>query len=199
MSGYTMTQGELIYAADIAGTVTANQTPIQPANVGYPPIVIPGGFFANASESYRQSSILVEWGGLFIATATVPTFTISFVTNTADTFAATATLVTSGTFTPAASTGEWFDCRLHIAARTIPISTLTAPTMATISAHGIFTIYPAAASAVSYSLPVAASTYSPAGVFDTTIQQYLYPCLTLGTGTAGNTLTTEYLKVYGQN
>jgi hypothetical protein len=198
MSGYTMTQGELLYSVDAAGTVTANQTAAQPFTVGYPPVVIPGGFFANATEAYRQSSLRLECGGLLIATATVPTFTVSLGSATSDGFSSSNALVTSGTFTPVASTGVWFEMNVHLAVRTLPIQTISGVTNATVSAHGWFDVL-YLSSPVRYSLPAPAASYSPAGTIDTSIQQYLYPTLTLGTATSGNTLTLEYLKLYGEN
>jgi hypothetical protein len=198
MSGYTMTQGELLYSVDAAGTVTAIQTAEQPFTVGYPPVVIPGGFFANSSEAYRQSSLRLQCGGLLIATATVPTFSIRAVAATSDAFAATSAFVTSGTFTPVATTGVWFEMNLHIAVRTLPIQTISGVTLATVSAHGWFDVL-YLSSPVRYSLPAPAATYTPAGTIDTSVQQYLYPTLALGAATAGNTLTIEYLKLYGEN
>jgi hypothetical protein len=205
MSGYTMTQSELLYSCDIAGTVSVpTTTPGANAMLGYPPIVIPGGYFANPGTSYRSSSLLLEWGGLFIATATVPTFEIRIGFNQSDTWSATNVIATTGVVAaPSANTGAWFDCRLHIATRSQLIGTSTTPTLAAFSAHGVFSIWGTATATEltpqTWSLPVAAATYTPVGTFDTTVQQYLWPSVSLGAATAGNTLTTEYCKLYGQN
>ena len=206
MSGYTMTQGELLYSVDLAGTVSVpTTTPGANAMLGYPPIVIPGGYFANIGSSYRTSSLLLEWGGLFIATATVPTFEIRLGYSTTDSWTATNIFTTTGVIAaPSANTGAWFDCRIHIAPRTQLIGTATTPTLITVSAHGVFTIYGTATATEltpqTWSLPVAAATYTPtATAIDSTVQTYLWPSVSLGAATAGNTLTTEYCKLYGQN
>jgi hypothetical protein len=197
MSGYTMTQTELIYSADIAGTVTSTGvTTIQSAIVGYPAPFIPAGFFTNIL-SYRTSSLRIKWGGLIIATATIPTFNIGIGFSTTDAVPGT-TSVGTGTVTPGATTGSWFDCEIHLAARTL----VQAAATSSISVHGAFTIMGNTAAAntpVVYAIPANAATYSPAATLDPTVQNWVYPVLTLGTATAGNTLTTEYLKIYGEN
>ena len=205
MSGYTMTQGELLYSCDIAGTVSVpTTTPGANAMLGYPPIVVPGGYFANIGTSYRTSSLVLEWGGLFIATATVPTFEIRIGNNQSDTWTGATPWATTGVIAaPSANTGAWFDCRIHFAMRTQLLGTSTTPTLAAVSAHGVFMIYGTATATEltpqCWSLPVAASTYSTIATIDTSVQQYLWPTVSLGAATAGNTLTTEYCKLYGQN
>jgi hypothetical protein len=200
MSGYTMTQGELLYSADLAGTVSVVSASAVTCTQGYPPIVVPGGYFANIS-SYRTSSLILEFGGLLIATSVVPTFTFSVGSSTADTYASTAPWATFQTFTPTITTGCWFDARLHFAMRTLPLQATASTTLGTVSGHGKLEAYLAGTVGASFivSAPGPAASYSPSQTIDTTIQQYLWPSILLGAGTAGNTITMEYIKLYGQN
>ncbi len=205
MSGYTMTQGELLYAWDGAGTASVPATtPGASICVGAPAIVVPGGFFSNVG-SYRTSSLKLVIKGLYICTATIPTWQIIIGSNTSDTWQSTSPWVSMTAFTPAsANTGAWFRIDLDFACRTLPLNTSTStPTLATVSGHGLFTVYGTATASettpLTYSMPTASSTYSPSQTIDTTLQQYLFPSLVLGAATAGNTLTAESIKLYGEN
>src|ERR1700734_3133098 len=82
MSGFTMTQTELLYAYYGAGTVSVpTTTPGSSMTLGYPPITVPGGYMSSVGE--RSSSLKLMGGGIAIITATVPTWQFSLWATTA--------------------------------------------------------------------------------------------------------------------
>ena len=78
MSGYTGTQGELLYSVSQASTPVTTPTVSPGASMtpGLPPIQVPGGFMANSAGT-RASALVLKMWGLMTATATVPTWGFS--------------------------------------------------------------------------------------------------------------------------
>jgi hypothetical protein len=203
MSGYTQTTDEVLYAFYGAATVSVPGTsPGTTITAGYPPIEIPANYFTNVGG--RSSSLRFEIGGLATVTAAIPSwqffFYLSVATTSAPAFATTTTLGTTGSFTPGqAATNFAWDCVLNIGLRTLVLGALS-----TVICQGYVESY--AFTPAAYSVTAgpkvfvpASGAYSPLATYDTTQTYLLWPALSLSVGTAGNTVTTEYAKLYGEN
>ena len=203
MSGFTMTTNELLYAYYGAGTVSVpTTTPGSSMVLGYPEIIVPGGFMSNVG--LHSSSLKLVGGGLFIATATVPTFQFSLFFTTAQpavySAAGTAVGQTAIQTAPAATTGCPFEMEWNIGLRTLGLGAAS-----TVVCWGHVRLLYAGAGGVestnyTLSVPTVGATYSPTlTAWPSDQQVYLWPTISLGAATAGNTTTMEWLKLYGEN
>jgi hypothetical protein len=204
MSGFTQTTNELLYAYYGAGTVsTPTTTPGSSMTLGYPEVIVPGGYMSN--NGLHSSSLKLVGGGLFIATATVPTFQFSLWSTTAQpaAFSASTGLVVGQTgimTAPAATTGCPFEMEWNIGLRTLGLGAAS-----TVVCWGHVRLLYAGAGTVestnyTLSVPAPGATYAPSDTSWPTDQQvYLWPTVSLGAATAGNTVTMEWMKLYGEN
>jgi len=169
--------------------------------LGYPPVIVPGGFMSNNGE--HSSSLRLIGGGIFIATATVPTFQFNLYATTAQpaAWAATTLIGQTGAITaPAATTGCPFEMEWNIGLRTLALGAAS-----TVVCWGHVRLLYAGAGTVestnyTATVPAPAATYTPTCTSWPMDQQvYLWPTLSLGSATAGNTTTMEWLKLYGEN
>lgn len=204
MSFFTGTQSELLYSYFGAGTAsTPTVSPGSSIINGYPAIVIPSGFMSKTGT--QSSSLVFECGGLVIATSVVPTWQIFFYMTSATpaAFASTVTLGSSATFTPTATTGAWFTMRITIGLRTLgTVAAAGNSATSTVVCIGEMRSLLAAHSTQTVdTIPVSpATTYAPTlTAWEPDLQYYLWPALSLGSATAGNTITMEYAKLYGEN
>lgn len=198
MSGYKQIGTELLYSFYGAATVTTTTVTPQSLMVTYPAMVVPGGYMANVGN--WSSSLRLKMGGIFTATATIPTFTIGieYTSATPPAFVTPSggnILVTSGTFTPAASTNQPWTLQIEFGLRTLSVGAAS-----TVLAMGDFdsSTLTAAANTGAVALP-APGAVTPNASWESDLQYFLWPYLTLGTATAGNTMITEYCKLYGEN
>jgi hypothetical protein len=203
VSGFTQTTDELLYAFYGAATTSVPTTsPGATITAACPPIEIPANIFTNVGS--RSTSLRLEIGGLATATATIPTFQfflyIAVATTSAPAFATTTTLGSTPTFTPGqAATNFPWDGVAHIGLRTLALGAAS-----TITCQGFFESYAFTTAAYSATagpkvfMP-ATGAYSPLATYDTTQTYLLWPALSLGAATAGNTVTVEYIKLYGEN
>lgn len=190
MSGYTQTNTEVLYSNYAAATVTTPTASAVSLIVTYPPIIIPAGYFSKLGA--QSSSLRFKSGGLITATATVPTYIFGLYLATTSTFATTINLAATTTFNPsAAQTNVPYWWEVEIGARTLGLGAAS-----TVAAFGDITSA-AFASPFFQSLPTSGA-YTAVTVSND-VQYYLFPALTLGAATAGNTVTTEFVKLYGEN
>ena len=204
MSGYTQTTDELLFANYTAATVSVpTVSPGATITATYPPIEIPANYFKNAGSSIA-SSLRFEIGGLATVTATIPTWQFflyaAIATTSAPAFATTLTLGSTPTFTPGqAATNFPWDAVVNLGLRAISPGAAS-----TVIAQGWFESYAFAPAAYSVTagpkvfMP-ATGAYSPFATYDTTQAYLLWPALSLGAATAGNTVIVEYAKLYGEN
>jgi hypothetical protein len=190
MSFYTGTQTELLYSYAGAATTTTPAAAATSVIATYPPVVIPGGFMAALGG--RSSSLRVWLWGQATATATVPTWIFGISKTTINTFSGTGGIQTA-TFTPGAVTGAYFRVIIDI--------TLRAEGQvgnSTVAVNGVVDGPALLPSPFESTIPASnvANTWTDWQVDQ---QYYLWPYLTLGAATAGNTVTTQQLKVYGEN
>lgn len=200
MSGFTMTQNELLYANYSAATVTTpTASPGSSMILTYPPIVIPAGYFAVTGS--RSSSLKLEMGGLCSVTAVAWQFFLyGAVLASPAAFVTTTFLGSSASFTPGATvTNNWWDAVIHIGLRTLALGAGS-----TISATGKFRSAAFASAAYAAGTPLevpfpATGAYSPFSTYDTAQAYTLWPAVAIASGTASNTVTTQYVKLYGEN
>jgi hypothetical protein len=203
MSGFTQTTNELLYSYDAAATPSVPTTsPGATITAGYPPIIIPAGYFKNAG-SQLSSSLKLEMGGLATATATVPTWQFflyaAIQTTSAPAFATTYTLANTATFTPTAETNYWWFADINLTLRALALGEAS-----TVSVHGEFRSPMFASSSYAAATPLdvtipGSGSYSPFATYDTSQAYVLWPALSLSAATAGNDVTVQYAKLYGEN
>jgi hypothetical protein len=192
MSGFTQTTNELLYAFYGAATTSVPSTSAVSTTIATPEIVVPAGFMSVTGK--RSSSLLLEMGGYLTATATVPTwsFGVGYTSySIPPSFTATPVCTPTAAVAPTAGSGSW---NLHLK---MGLRTLGFGNASTIWASGIVT---------SNLFAAAPRVFNPAGTGGTTVtnwqsdtEYYLWPYLTLSAATAANTVTTQYVKLYGEN
>ena len=201
MSGFKPIGSELLYACyQAATTSTPTASPGSSMVIGYPPIVIPAGYFSNTGS--WSSSLKLEMGGLASVTAVVWQFFLygAVATTTAPAFATTAFLGSSASFTPGATvTNNWWDATIHIGLRTLALGALS-----TVSATGKFRCPSFASAAYAAGTPFeipfpATGAYTPFGTYDTTQSYVVWPAVAITGAVAANTVTTQYVKLYGES
>ena len=205
MSGYQPVGSELLYSYFGAGTVSVpTTTPGSSMTLGYPACVVPGGYMKNVGN--WSSSLKLEGGGILIATATVPTFQFSLWASTTSTYSATGTLVGQTAVNAAltATTGCHFSMEWNIGLRTAGVVSGASDSTSTVTCYGKVIIIEASAltGTTDYIIPIpaAASTYTPTcTTWPASEPVYLWPTLSLGAATAGNTTTLEWMKLYGES
>jgi len=144
-------------------------------------------------------------GGLLTATATIPTFQFqlnAIVQANPVVFSTTSpvTLLQTTAVTPSAATANvpW-NIVGHIGLRTLSLGAAS-----TIAGWGWWMASTFAATAYTVATPLVATApatgaYTPPATYDTAQTYNLWPTLILGTATTGNTVTTQYCKLYGEN
>lgn len=207
MSGYTMTQCESLYSVSAASTPVTTPTTTPGASMfpGLPPIVIPGGYFNNATGN-RASSLKLEIWGLITTTATIPTFGFSLYVTTA-TPAVWATgqvlLATTAAVTMNTTAGTYpFHLQAKLKYRTpnpqgspatgVLIAMMRVDSPAIYYTNGQSTSY-----ATHWSPP--AGTLGNMTSFEPDLQYFLWPSYYCSAGTANNYMTTEMIDLFGEN
>ena len=201
MSGFTQTTNELLYAYYGAGTPSVpTASPGVQMNVGYPPIIVPGGYMNNVGE--HSSSLKLTGGGLMITSGSAPTWEFCLIMTTAQPGAYVASVAagslvgsTAATAPTSSITGATFSMEWNIGLRTLAVGAAS-----TVTCFGQIWCPGAIASPGVMTIPASASSYSPQFTAWPTDQQvYLWPQLIITGGTAGNTITMEWMKLYGEN
>lgn len=197
MSGYSPVGSEILpgcssYALGTTSVPTAAAVTI---TAGHPVIVIPAGYFKSGMP--WASSLRLEMGGQISTAATIPTWNFSLfgavATSSAPAFSTSVTFGTTGTFTPpSAVTNVQFMLTAHIGIRAYGQGAAS-----TIVCFGQV-VSTAVNAAGEVTIP-AAGTYTPMATYDTSQAYVLWPGLTLGAATAGNTVTTHFIKLHGEN
>lgn len=200
MSGFKPVGCELLYAYFGAATVTTpTTTPGSSMILTYPPIIIPAGYFANVGS--WSSSLKLEMGGLLTSTATIPTwqfFLYAAQLANPPAFATTLTLGSTATFTPStASTNVTWEAVINIGLRTLALG--AGSTVIAVGRYLSPGVSVATYAAPDMAMMPPSGAYTPFATYDTSQSYTLWPALSLGAATAGNTVTTQYAKLYGEN
>lgn len=190
MSGGSGTIFEELYSSYAAATTTTPAAAAAAMNAAMPPIVIPAGFMGKLGN--QCSSLRLKIAGQMTATATVPTWKMGLAFTTTSTFAGTPTLGETATWTPAAGTGSYWVAEFDIGLRAVAVG--AASTVVTTGmVEGSLLPSPFVQSVPAINVSPAVATW------DVAQQYYLWPYLTLGAATAGNTVSVHMVKVYGEN
>jgi hypothetical protein len=195
VSGYTMNNVELLYSYAGAATTTTPTAGAVSLIATYPPIVIPPGYFSKLGAN--SSSLHLRMGGVIVTTATIPTFLWGLATTPATTtpaaFSATTSVAATTAIAPttAKTAGVGFLMDVDLTVRTI-----TQVATSVIVSGG--NVYAPETIQAGWSFPASgvAPTFS---TWEMDLSYFLWPYLTLGAATAGNTVTVHYAKLYGDN
>jgi hypothetical protein len=195
MSGTTETIFEEMYSSAQAATTTTPSTSAVSLIAAYPPPIVNSKYMGRLGD--ESSSLRVILAGQMTATATVPTWKIGLQFTTASTLqtpAAANILGETATFTPVAGTGAYWLSIIDVAVRAVAQG--AASTVVTIGkVEGA--LLPTATFGTA-SIP--ATNVAPTNAnWDVSQAYYLWPYLTLGAATAGNTISLHMMKIYGEN
>jgi hypothetical protein len=197
MSGYTMTQTELLYSCSQASTPVTTPTVSPGASMmpGLPPIVIPGGYFNNATGN-RASSLKLEMWGILTVTATIPSFGFSLYTTTATpaVWAATNLLATASSVNTPTAVGS-FHAVWDMQYRTA--NPVGSPATGVLITYGYVECNTFAAPYKVFSPP--AATLGNQTNLEPDLQYFLWPTIFCSAATANNYVTVEICKLYGEN
>ncbi len=192
MSFLTGTQVEEMYS--YVATSTQLNTFTSEANLQqtYPPVIIPAGFFLNASQQYKSLRVRA-WGRL--GTTGAPTFTWSLRLLSSTSWSAGGILLGS-TAALTAGTGVtlapwWMDAE-------ITLKTLSIGGASTIACLGAVNGPLALASPFAGTIPTNNTAFT-ASTLDNSVTYYLFLSVACGTSNAANLIQLESLKVYGEN
>lgn len=195
MSGYKPIGSELLYACYLAATTSVPAAAAATITAGYPPIIIPAGAFDRLGG--WASSLRLEMGGLMTVTATIPTWSwglwCAVQTTTAPAFSTSLALGTStAAAPPSAVTNVPWTVTLHLGLRALALGAAsTIVTWGQVTSTGI--------NAAGETTIPGTGAYTPPATYDTSQAYVLWPGITLGAATAGNTVTTQFAKLYGEN
>lgn len=190
-----MNNVEVLYSYAGAATTTTPTAAAVSLIATYPPIVIPPNYFSKLGAN--SSTLRLKLGGVIVTTATIPTFlwglAITPATTTPAAFSATTSLTATTAIAPttAQTTGAGFVLDVDLTVRTI-----TQVASSVIVSGG--TVLSGSTLPAGWTFPATgvAPTFS---TWEMDLSYFLWPYLTLGAATAGNTATVHYAKLYGEN
>lgn len=195
MSGYKPVGSELKYASYALATTSVPTAAAVTITAGQPPIIIPAGYFSDTGD--WASSARLVMGGLMTTTAVIPTWNWGLygvvASTSAPAFGTTLALGTTGASTPpgAVTNVPWF-MNLDIGLRTLGLGAAS-----TLVCWGV--IQSTAVNAAGELTFPGSGAYTPPSTYDASQGYVLWPGLTLGAATAGNTVTVQYAKLYLEN
>jgi hypothetical protein len=207
MSGFKPVGAELLYAYYGAGTVSVpTASPGSSMTLNMPPIKVPGGYFDKTGD--WSSSLKMLAGGLFIATATLPTIQFALWRTVAQpaTYANSGSAVLVGQtalfVASAVTTGCSFEMEWNLGLRTPALVNGGSSATAVVTCFGnVQAFLGSSATAIDiWPCPGPSATYTPTDTSWPVDQQvYLWPTILVTGATAGNTVTMEWCKLYGEN
>lgn len=196
MSGYTMGQTEVLWAFTQAASASVPTASAVTATNGWPAITIPAGYFQRLGN--LSSVCKLEIHGTLTATATVPTFAFGTAVTQANPAAFSATnllhAISSNT-TPTAGTAFQYLYVVNIGLRTL---STTPGANSTLVTTGFIECVSGFTTPFKLTLPPTngANTFT---TYDVQQVGYIWPYITLGAATAGNTVTPQWGKLYGED
>lgn len=191
MSGYKPIGTEILFSTYQAATVSVPTASAVTITAGWPGITIPAGYMSNATGDWA-SSLKWKMGGFLTATATIPTFSFGLAISTSSAFSAATPLATATAATaPGSATSFSWKMEVEIGLRTLGLGAAS-----TIVCHGAID---SGAFTANLQLAPAGSGNALITNYDKNAIYYLWPYLTLSAATAGNTVTSQYGKLYGEN
>jgi hypothetical protein len=195
MSNYKPAGTELKYASYALATTSVPTAAAVTVTAGQPPIIIPAGYFSDTGD--WASSARLVMGGLMSTAATIPTWNwgiyAAVATTSAPAFATTLALATTGAAAPpgVVTNVPWW-LIVDIGLRTLGLGAAS-----TLVCWGM--IQSTAVNAAGELTFPGSGAYTPPSTYDASQGYVLWPGLTLSAATAGNTITTQYAKLYLEN
>jgi hypothetical protein len=196
VSGYKPIGTEVLYSSYALASTSVPTAAAVTITAGMPPIVVPANYFSDLGS--WSSSLRLVYGGLMSTASTIPTWNwglyASVATTTAPAFSSAGILLgSSGASAPPSvvSNVPWW------AYFDIGIRALALGAASTIVTWG--TVQSTAVNTAGEVTVPGSGAYTPPATWDTTQSYILWPALTLGAATAGNTVTVQYAKLYGEN
>lgn len=187
---------EALWSQGIAATTSVPTASAVTITAGWEPITIPAGFFQKLGG--RTSSARLSLQGTLTATATVPTFAFGLAWTQAVPAAFNATNLMhaiSSTVTPTAGTAFqlWLDWDIFL-------RTLGSGANSVLVTTGKVRCPSGFATPFELTLPPSNGTKVTSGTLIDVMQPiFLWPYLTLGAATAGNTVTLDSGKLFGDS
>jgi len=189
MSRYGGTDYELYQSYGGPATVTTPTAAAVSIVVGLGPLYIPGGAFGGLGSKSTSWRLRLS---MLASAAASPTWKLGVAKTTTSTAAFTGGFETA-TFTPTVVTAAlaWMDVEFTY-------RTLSQTNTGVVVVSGLITGPALVPSPFGASIPASngANTWTD---WDIEQQYYLWPYLTLSAATAGNTVTTQTAKLYGEN
>lgn len=187
---------EALWSYGQAATVSVPTASAVTITAGWPAITIPGGFFQKLGDKTSSARLLLQ-GGL-TATATIPTFAFGLAWTQANPAAFSASNLLhaiSANNTPgSAVTLAQIDFEWHIGLRTLGLGGAS-----TLVTTGKVDCPSGFASPFKLTMPASNGSKTSATTIDVMQPIYLWPYITLGAATAGNTVTLDWGKLYGDS
>jgi len=192
VSFLTGTQQEVIYSYVATSTQLNTFTTEDNLQKTYPPIIIPAGFFLNASQQYKRLRIRAVGR---LGTTSAPTFTWSVRLLTSTTWSAGGILLGS---TPALTAGTTQTLAPWFMDASLTMKSLSIGGASTVSFLGEVRSPLGLASPFAGTIP-ANNTAFTSTTFDNSATYYLFISAACGTSNAANLIQMEDLAVYGEN
>jgi hypothetical protein len=202
MSGNKGFGVELLYSNYAAATTsTPTASPGSSMIVGYQPITVPQNYMSDTGS--WSSSLKLKMGGQLTITATIPTWQFLLyavvATTSAPAFGTTITVASTAAITPGAvATAAWWTMELEIGLRTLTPGASVVVGWGEVRCPALASAAYAAATPFDVTMP-AANTAGTSNTWDASQSYVLWPALAVSGGTAGNTVTTQYAKLYGES
>jgi hypothetical protein len=192
---------EVLFATGQAATTTTPAASAVNICATWPSIEFPPGFFAN-SVGKRASTGKLKMRGQMTTTATIPTwqFGVAWTQAMPAAFSATTVIAATAVRTPGtAQTGAWVDIELDVFLRTIALGAASVLVgSGSVRSEGLLPSVFSTTQVDEWSLPATGANGQTAASVDIDQPVFLWPYLTLGAATAGNTFTAQMGKLYGE-
>jgi hypothetical protein len=182
---------ELLYSRAGAATTTTPTAGAVSLIGSYPAIPVPANYMRKLGADC--SSLKLKASGQMTATATVPTWLFGLAISSVQppafpTLSAANTLAATQALAPTAVTGAWVFFDIDIVLSAIGLG----------AASTVETTGQVESQAFTWSMPNTNVSSSNAN-WESDLQYFIWPYLTLGAATAGNTFTMRQVKLYGEN
>lgn len=192
---------ELLYSSAAAATVTTPTAGPVSMVAGLPAINVKPGVFVSLGERTSAVKLLVR--GQMTTTAVIPTwlFGVAWTQALPAAFSASNVIAATAARTPGVATaGAWFELELDISLRTLGQGAASSLIGAgSIRCEGLLPSAFSTSQIDEWSLPASGATGVTAATVDVDQPTFLWPYVTLGAATAGNTVTAQMVKLYGES
>jgi len=200
MSGFTGLMFEELYSFRGAATTTTPSTSATSITAAYPAIEIPASYFVKQGKATSSCRLMMR--GQMTTTATIPTwkFGLGITQALPAAFGNTITMETPARTPGAAQTGTWWHADWDILLDTLASGAASKLFYAgTITSEALLPSAFSTSTSGEWSFPAANTSAVTAASVDVDQPIFLWPYVTLGAATAGNTVTTQMCKLYGEN